>query len=58
MTRAEWSACVRDLLNEEEAAQRSGDPARIQGVAMAMNAFLSCVRIPPPEDAKDKESSP
>lgn len=49
MTRAEYDACIRDLNNEMEAAEASGDQDRILGTTMAIDAFLSCVRLPPPD---------
>lgn len=49
MTRKEWMACVRDLNEEMKSAQASGDEDRRLGTVMALEAFLSVVRLPPEE---------
>lgn len=43
MTRDQWLDCVRALQNEMHLAEVSGDPDRMQGVAMAVEAFLSII---------------
>ena len=54
MTRKEWAVCLRDLNSELKAAEDSGDEDRRLGTVMALEAFLSVVRLPPP-DSPDVE---
>lgn len=56
MTRAEYLGCIRALVVEMDAAERSGDDDRRTGAAMAMEAFLS-TECPPPELLADLERS-
>lgn len=50
MTRKEYDACVRELLDEVDVAEASGDQDRILGTAMAIDAFLSVVRLSMPDE--------
>ena len=54
MTHAEYMGCLRDLTDEVDAAQDSGNHDRILGASMAMDAFLSVVR-PPEVVAQDQK---
>jgi hypothetical protein len=49
MKRSEYMACLRDLDDERKDAEASGDEDRRLGAVMALEAFLSCFRIPPEE---------
>jgi len=54
VTLQEWQACLRDLNEEMDAAEASGDQDRILGTAMAIDAFLGAVRMPPPVKREGK----
>lgn len=54
MTLKEWQGCMHDLTEELDAAEASGDQDRILGTAMAIDAFLAVVRMPPPDPKPSK----
>ena len=58
MTHAEYMGCLRDLTDEVDAAQDSGNHDRILGASMALYAFLSVVRPPEVIAQKSKPLRP
>lgn len=52
MTRKEYLACVSDLNRALDEAEDSGSESQRLGAVMALDAFLSCVRVPPEDPAE------